>query len=85
MTDFGSDRTAKLMVLQGLIEHHNTGAQIARMWLAQLEIPGPHQQATLANLELITEEMEQTNDLIVRLERDLQVTIAPGSGSSRPN
>lgn len=85
MTDFGSDRTAKLKVLQELIEHHNTGAQIARVWLAQLEIPGPHQEATLANLEWITAEMEQTNDLIVQLERDLQITITPGSGSSRPN
>ncbi len=85
MSEFGTDRTAKLRVLRELIEHHHNGAQIAKMWLAQLELPGCDQDATMRNLEWITQEMEMTNDLIVRLERDLQITIAPGSGGSRPN
>jgi hypothetical protein len=85
MSEFGADRAAKLRVLYELIDHHHNGAAIARMWLAQLELPGCDQEATLRNLEWITEEMERTNDLIVRLERDLGITIAPGSGGSRPN
>ena len=79
------NRRVRMGLLKGLIECHWLDAQLAKNLLAQLEMSGGDDDKTLAALELVTSSMEVLSEGIERLQRELGVTIAPGSGEGRPN